>query len=70
MAKPKVSTASEAIDELGGTTKVATLCGVLPSAVSNWRRTGFPPRLHYRLARILEARGVRVAERLFNGGAA
>jgi hypothetical protein len=33
---------SKIIDALGGTTKVARLCGVESQAVSKWRREGIP----------------------------
>jgi len=37
-----------AIDALGGTNKVAELCGVSPQAVSQWRTDGMPQaRLMY-----------------------
>jgi DNA-binding transcriptional regulator YdaS (Cro superfamily) len=64
MPTMKVSTASQAIDLLGGTTATARLLGVLPSAVSNWRRKGFPERVHYRVARALEQRGAK-ARKIF-----
>lgn len=35
-------TASEIIDELGGTSEVARLCEIKPPSVSEWRRTGIP----------------------------
>lgn len=34
--------ASEIIETLGGTFKTAKLCGVSPSAVSQWRTNGIP----------------------------
>lgn len=47
--------ASEIIDALGGTTKVAKLCDVRPAAVSQWRTSkgGIPkPQLRFlRLAK-------------------
>lgn len=52
-------TVSDVIDALGGNTPVAALFGVGTSAVSNWRAQGeFPQRIHYRLARECERRGV------------
>ena len=48
-------TDSEAIDALGGTNVVAGLCGVMASAVSNWRRDGIPAARRPTLARALEA---------------
>ena len=60
-------TASDLIDTLGGNRKVAALFGVRSSAVSNWRALGrFPARLHYRISKVCEERGVEVDERLFD----
>ncbi len=44
---------SELIDALGGTVKVAELCEVWPSAVSQWRTDGIPR------ARLMYLRAVR-----------
>lgn len=33
---------STVIDRLGGTTATSKLCGVTPSAVSQWRENGIP----------------------------
>lgn len=60
-----VRTASQLIDLWGGTTKVSERFGVLPSAVSNWRKSGFPPRLHYRIAKDAEAAKIVLAPELF-----
>lgn len=38
-----LTTTSAVIDELGGTSKVGSLTGRVPSAVSNWRKSIFPP---------------------------
>ena len=39
---------SQIIDALGGTDKVATICEITPSAVSQWRNNGIPrPWLRY-----------------------
>ena len=35
-------TASEIIDDLGGTTAVAELCEIKPPIVSEWRKNGIP----------------------------
>ena len=57
---------SELIDALGGTTAVAKIFGVLPSAVSNWRAASyFPARLHYRISREAATRGIELDEKLF-----
>jgi len=40
--------ANQIIDRLGGTGDVAKLCGLTPSAVSQWRQNGIPrPWLMY-----------------------
>ena len=38
-----IGTIDDLIEALGGVAKVATLCGVGPSAVSNWRSRGRIP---------------------------
>jgi len=43
-------TDSEIIDLLGGTSKVATVFGIEPPSVSEWRRTGIPPARKQTLA--------------------
>ena len=45
---------SEIIDVLGGTTKVAKLCGISPAAVSQWRTAGVPQEKLVFLAAQLE----------------
>ena len=42
------------INALGGTTKLANLLGVNPSAVSNYRQKGFPARLHLKIIALCE----------------
>ncbi len=62
-----MQTTSDVIDALGGNRIVAQIFGVRSSAVSNWRASDrFPARLHYRLAKECEVRGVRLDERLLN----
>ena len=47
------------IDELGGTTKAASIFGVLPSAVSNWRAWNkLPARLHLKAVRVAAERKI------------
>jgi hypothetical protein len=59
-------TVSNLIDALGGTLAVSKICGVGPSAVSNWRKFGvLPPRLYLTLAKAGAARGIRVDPELF-----
>jgi hypothetical protein len=59
-------TASDLIDALGGNRGMAAIAGVLPTAVSNWRKIGrIPPRLYLPIAAAGRARGVAVPEGLF-----
>jgi hypothetical protein len=48
---------SDVITLLGGPAETAKLFGVELSAVSNWKKRGFPERLHFRLSRELALRG-------------
>ncbi len=48
---------SNLIDNLGGTTTVARICGVTPQAVSQWRRKGIPrPWMLFLAQRMIIAR--------------
>jgi len=59
-------TVNELIDAFGGTTATAMIFKVLPSAVSNWRHDGkFPERLHLRILREAEKRGIPVDDSIF-----
>ena len=53
---------AEIIDALGGTKKVAEMLGVGASAISNYRRDGFPAAKHYALAKACEASGLAIDE--------
>ncbi len=55
-----LETATDIIDALGGNGFVADLCGVGNSAVSNWRKTGFPDKASVvvRIARECRVKGV------------
>ena len=53
-----LNTPEEVIDALGGNQPVAELFGVGSSAVSNYKKTGFPAWLLLRLASECEARGL------------
>lgn len=58
---------AQVVDALGGNAAVAELTGVGPSAVSNWKSWDrFPPRVHHRLFRECERRGLQVNPRLFD----
>ncbi len=58
-------TSSEVIDALGGTAALTGLLGVGPSAISNYRKNGFPARAALILARQCEQRGLAVASDVF-----
>lgn len=56
----------DVIDALGGNKEVAALFGVGSSAVSNWRSAGrFPERLHLRVYRICQERGIEYDPALY-----
>ncbi len=56
---------SQIIAAFGGTSAMARIFNVGPSAVSNWKRDGrFPARLHYRIVKAAEERGIHVPDDL------
>lgn len=60
---------NEVVRAFGGTTAMAKLFEVTPSAVSNWKRAGkFPDRLHYRLDRAAADRGITLPPDIFETG--
>jgi len=61
---------TEIIDALGGTKKVAEMLGVGASAISNYRRDGFPAAKYYALAKACEASGLAIDDRVFGGPSA
>ena len=63
----RLTTATEVIDALGGTQAVARLLNVGASAVSNYRRLGFPARAYYKLSLACAQKGLDVAEAVFGG---
>lgn len=60
-----ISTASDLIDELGGTGEVAGLLKVRDNTVSTWRTRGFPAWAHKALQGAAEEAGLSVDGRLF-----
>jgi hypothetical protein len=53
-----LTTIDSVIEALGGSTATATIVGVRPSAISNWKaRGGIPPDKFMLLQRALAARG-------------
>ncbi len=62
-----LKTTSDIIDALGGTQALAKMLGVGASAISNYRKNGFPAAKHYALAKACEAQGLHVDEALFGG---
>ncbi len=63
----RLTTATDVIDALGGTQAVARLLNVGASAVSNYRRLGFPARAYYKLSVACAQKGLDVAEAVFGG---
>ncbi len=62
-----LKTASQIIDALGGTQKVAEICGVGASAISNYRQNGFPAKQHYVLAKACEDASLTIDAQVFGG---
>ncbi len=58
MNKKAPKNSSELIDLLGGTTKTSARFDVLPSAVSNWRKSGIPESMKYKMLRESEREGI------------
>ena len=63
----RLTTTTDVIDALGGTQAVARLLNVGASAVSNYRRLGFPARAYYKLSLACAQKGLDVAEAVFGG---
>ena len=62
-----INETNKIIDLLGGTSILAKLLGVNLSAVSNYRKKGFPARLHYKIASLCNERGISIDEKIFGG---
>ena len=58
---------NDIINALGGTGNLANLLGVNPSAVSNYRRKGFPARLHLKIIALCEEYSIPIKDNLFGG---
>jgi len=59
-------TVTDFIKAFGGPGPLSRFCGVGLSAVSNWKKAGqLPARLHYKLAREAERRGIEGVAALF-----
>ena len=67
MGPRMLTSPAEIIHALGGTKKVAEMLGVGASAISNYRRNGFPAAKHYALAKACEASGLAIDEGVFGG---
>ena len=61
----KITSASQAIDALGGTGKVAQMFGLSYQVVTNWKVRGLPPDTHYELAPLLRKKGHSFSPLLF-----
>lgn len=56
---------SELIDCFGGTKNASDRFGVLPSAVSNWRKNGIPQSMEYRVFREAQGEGIDLGPNSF-----
>lgn len=59
-------TPSTLIDKLGGNQAVAAICDVGVSAVSNYRRDGFPERVHLKIFLACQAKGIELPSGFFD----
>ncbi len=57
---------NDIINALGGTGNLANLLGVNPSAVSNYRRKGFPARVHLKIIALCEEYSIPIKDNLFS----
>lgn len=60
-----LSTPSEAIDALGGTSAVADMFDCPMQRVSNWRRAGIPSKYSLAISDALKAIGKRADPKIF-----
>ena len=61
-----IQTADQAIDALGGTSRVASLFGIDARVVSNWRHRGLPPQTYDVMGRLLHGQSHRFNPALFS----
>ncbi|MGI9440316.1 MAG: ATP phosphoribosyltransferase regulatory subunit [Parvibaculales bacterium] len=61
----RLTTASDVIDALGGTKKMAELLGVGAAAVSNYRIKGFPASKYLHIDQLCTENGLNVADAVF-----
>ena len=61
----RLTTASDVIDALGGTKKMAELLGVGAAAVSNYRTKGFPASKYLHIDQLCTENGLNVADAVF-----
>ncbi len=57
---------NDIINALGGTGNLANLLGINPSAVSNYRRKGFPARVHLKIIALCEEYSIPIKDNLFS----
>ena len=57
---------NDIINALGGTGNLASLLGVKPSAVSNYRKKGFPARLHLKIISLCEEYSIPIDNVFFD----
>lgn len=69
--KPTAQTVATVVEALGGRHAVAELCLVTYKAVSNWIAWNrFPERLHLKISRECERRGIKLPDDFFESAAA
>jgi hypothetical protein len=62
-----MKTVDEVVSAFGGPAATAKVFGVVPSAVSNWKNARrFPARLHFKILREAQARGLVVDDSVFD----
>jgi hypothetical protein len=67
MERKTLNSASEVIDELGGTGEAARQCSKSEQAISNWRTRGIPPEMFILINERLAAKNAVAAASAFSG---